>query len=235
MKPARKIFKAMLLTGVEKKLGDFSLCIDRFAVSKPGVYGLIGPNGSGKSTLAKLMAGLLEPDCGKIDPEHLTPRDITFLARKPYMMDDTVYNNLVYPLELRNIKPSPEFIAAFLDRMKFSHRGKQRAKSLSGGEQQKLAFLRAIIFKPRLVIVDEAMTAMDMDSLDFFEKTILEEQKRENSIWIIISHQMPHIRRICDSLFFMYDGRVETEGSVQEIFSDVQNPFIRQYLRTYDR
>ena len=224
----------MVLTGVEKKLGDFSLYVDSLTVSKPGVYGLIGPNGSGKSTLAKLISGLLEPDHGNIDAEGLSTRDITFLARKPYMMDDTVYNNLVYPLKLRGIEPAPELIAAFLDKMRFSHREKQRAKSLSGGEQQKLAFLRAVIFRPRLVIVDEAMAAMDMDSLDLFEKTILEEQKKENSIWIVISHQMPHIRRICDSLFFMYDGKVEAEGNIQEIFSDIRHPHLKQYLRSYD-
>ena len=224
----------MILTGVKKKLGDFSLCVDRFAASKPGIYGLIGPNGSGKSTLAKLIAGLLEPDSGSINSEGLSPKDITFLGRKPYMMDDTVYNNLVYPLKLRNKKPDPDIISSFLDRMKFSHRGKQRAKSLSSGEQQKLAFLRAIIFNPRFVIADEAMTAMDIDSLDLFEKTILEEQKKENSIWIIISHQMPHIRRVCDTLFFMYDGKVEAEGNIQDIFSNSANEHIRQYLRSYD-
>ena len=92
--------------------------------------------------------------------------------------------------------------------MKFSKRRKQRAKSLSGGEQQKLAFLRAIIFKPKLVITDEAMTAMDMDSLDLFEQTIIEEQKREKSIWIIISHQMPHIERLCKNIYSIRDGKV---------------------------
>jgi ABC-type multidrug transport system ATPase subunit len=224
----------MVITELEKKLGDFSLNIEKLQTPGPGIYGIIGPNGSGKSTLAKLMTGLIEPDTGKIDTLGLGPRDITFLSRKPYMMDDTVYNNLVYPLELRGIKPDPLMIAAFLDKMKFSHRAKQRAKSLSGGEQQKLAFLRAIIFKPRFIIADEAMTAMDMDSLDLFEKTILEEQKNEKSIWIIISHQMPHIRRLCDYIFFMHDGKIEKEGSLQDIFSANDNPHIRRYLRSYD-
>ena len=231
----------MILTGVKKTLGSFSLCVDSLSVSKPGVYGLIGPNGSGKSTLAKIMAGLLEPDTGTVNAEGLTNRDITFISRKPYMMDDTVYNNLAYPLQIREElgrkkrgAGDPRIINDFLGRMNFSKRAKQKAKSLSGGEQQKLAFLRAIIFKPRLIIADEAMTAMDMDSLDHFEKTIREEQEKEKSIWIIISHQMPHIRRICDFVFFMYDGKMETEGSVQEIFSNVKNQHLRKYLRSYD-
>jgi len=224
----------MILTNIEKKLGNFSLSIKRLVISAPGIYGLIGPNGSGKSTLAKIMAGILETDRGSIDTEGLKERDITFLGRKPYMMEDTVYNNLVYPLRLRNIKPDPELTESFLGRMGFSQKGKQRARSLSGGEQQKLAFLRSIIFKPRLVIADEAMTAMDLESLDLFESILLEEQKRENSVWVIISHQMPHIRRICNSIIFLYNGKVETEGSAQDIFSEASSPRIAQYLRSYD-
>jgi len=223
----------MLLNGIEKKQGDFFLNIETLAATKPGIFGLVGPNGSGKSTLAKIMAGLLAQDRGQVNTEGLSAREITFLTRKPYMMDDTVYNNLIYPLKLRGIKPDPKIIDSFLDRMNFSLRGKQRAKSLSGGEQQKLALLRAIIFKPRFVIADEAMTALDMDSLDLFEKAIMEEQKREGSIWIMISHQIPHIRRICDYVFFMYNGKVEAEGSVENIFSHIENPYLKQYLRSY--
>jgi len=223
----------MTLTGVEKKLGDFSLCVEKLVFPGPGIYGLIGPNGSGKSTLAKLMAGLLEGDRGSIDTGGLRLRDITLLSRKPYMMSDTVYNNLVYPLRLRNIESDPKLIAEYLEKMGFSERGKQKARSLSSGEQQKLAFLRALIFKPRLVIADEAMTALDIDSLDVFENMILEEQKKENTVWIIISHQMPHIRHLCSRIFFMYNGRIETDGSTEEIFHQSTNPHLRQYLRSY--
>jgi len=223
----------MLLKGIEKKQGDFFLQVEMLAATAPGVYGLIGPNGSGKSTLAKIMAGLLAADRGQVDTEGLSARDITFLTRKPYMMDDTVYSNLIYPLKLRGIKPDPKIIDDFLDRMNFSHRRKQRAKSLSGGEQQKLALLRAIIFKPKFIIADEAMTALDMDSFDLFEKTIMEEQKREGSIWLMISHQIPHIRRICEHVFFMYNGKVESGGYTREFFFDIENPHLKQYLRSY--
>ena len=231
----RKADDSLLLTGIEKNLGDFSLKVEKLSISFPGIYGIIGPNGSGKSTLAKIMAGLLKVDRGSIKSNGLGERDITFLSRKPYMMDDTVYNNLVYPLKVRNIKPDPGRCAAYLDRMGFSQRGKQKARSLSGGEQQKLALLRALIFKPLLIIADEAMTAMDMDSLDLFETMILENQKKEPIIWVFISHQMPQIRRLCDHVFFMYNGKVETEGSTEEIFSRLScvNPRLGQYLQSY--
>jgi len=223
----------MVLEGVKKKLGDFSLSVEKLVVPGSGIYGLIGPNGSGKSTLAKLMAGLLEPDRGKIDTGGLGERDITLLSRKPYMMNDTVYNNLVYPLKLRNINNETKLIAEYLAIMGFSEKTKQKARSLSGGEQQKLSFLRALIFKPRLIIADEALTALDIDSLDLFENLILESQKNDPIIWIIISHQMPHIRRLSDRVFFMYQGKVETEDDTEALFSWTDNPHLKQYLRTY--
>jgi ABC-type multidrug transport system ATPase subunit len=223
----------MTLTGIEKKLGVFSLCVEKLEVPGPGIYGVIGPNGSGKSTLAKLIAGLIDTDRGLIDTAGLGPRDITFIPRKPYMMDDTVYNNLVYPLRLRKIKPDPALIDEYLDKMRFSDRAKQKARSLSGGEQQKLSLLRALIFRPRLIIADEAMTALDIDSLDLFENLILDEQKKDPIIWIIISHQMTHVRRLADVVFFMYQGRIEASGSVAEILSHRSNRHLGQYLRVY--
>ncbi|MDR0448524.1 MAG: ABC transporter ATP-binding protein [Treponema sp.] len=223
----------MTLTGVEKILGNFSLSIKKLVVSEPGIYGLVGPNGSGKTTLARLAAGLLEPDQGRIDPEGLNPGDITFLSRKPYMMDETVYNNLVYPLKLRKIQPDPKLTAEYLAMMGFSEKGKQKARSLSGGEQQKLALLRALIFKPRLIIADEAMAAMDLDSLELFEGMILEAQKKDPIIWIFISHQIPQIKRLCGQVFFIDKGRIEAQGSADEIFSPGTNPRLRQYLRSY--
>jgi ABC-type multidrug transport system ATPase subunit len=223
----------MTLTGLEKKLGDFSLSIEKLVVPGPGIYGLVGPNGCGKTTLAKLMAGLMTPDSGSIDTGALGPRDITLLSRKPYMMDDTVYNNLVYPLRLRKMVPDAKLIDEYLEQMGFSERRKQRARLLSSGEQQKLAFLRALIFKPRIIIADEAMTALDIDSLDLFEKTVLDEQKKDPIIWIIISHQMSHVRRLVNYLFFLYQGRVESRGNMEEMLSRPVNGRLKQYLCVY--
>jgi ABC-type multidrug transport system ATPase subunit len=223
----------MLLTGVTKKLGDFFLNIEKIDISSPGIYGLVGPNGSGKTTLAKLMAGILEADNGSIDPQGLSSREITLITRKPYMMDDTVYNNLVYPLRLRKINPDPALIAGYLEKMGFSQKEKQKARSLSSGEQQKLALLRALIFKPRLVIADEAMTALDIDSLDVFENMILAEQKKDPIKWIIISHQMSQVRRLTNHVFFMHNGKIETDGATEDLFTVNSNPHLKQYLRAY--
>jgi ABC-type multidrug transport system ATPase subunit len=221
----------MKITALKKKLGSFSLDIEALSINKPGIYGLIGPNGCGKTTTAKLIAGLLPPDSGTIDLEGLDFKDITMLSQKPYMMNDTVYNNFVYPLKLRKIVPDRELCNTYLEKIGFLKRQKQKAGSLSGGEQQKLAILRALIFKPKLIIADEALTDLDIDSLDMFEELILDGQKKDPIIWLVISHQLPHVKRLCEYIFFMDKGRLETEGPAGEILTNPHNRKVRQYLK----
>jgi ABC-type methionine transport system ATPase subunit len=140
---------------------------------------------------------------------------------------------LVYPLRFRGIKSDPALCGEFLGRIGFQNRRKQHARSLSGGEQQKLAMLRALIFEPRFVIIDEALTDLDIDSLDMFmfEGMILDIQKRKPIIRLVISHQLPHIRRICEHIFFMIRGHLETEGSADQIPVRPENPLVKSYLK----
>jgi len=216
------------LSGVRKTMGDFTLAVDDFRVPGPGIYGLVGPNGCGKSTLAKLITGILTPDSGRVDTP-LGGGEITMVTQKPYIMDDTVLNNLAYPLKVRGIKNWREPCGEYLEKIGFLGRGNLQARRLSGGEKQKLALLRAMIFGPRLAVLDESMTELDLDSLDLFTGMILERQKRDGSAWIVISHQLSLIRRMCSRVFFMTAGRLEAQGPTEEILRS-GNQAVRRYL-----
>jgi ABC-type multidrug transport system ATPase subunit len=218
----------MHITSLKKTLGSFSLSIDNMEIKLPLVYGLIGPNGCGKSTAVKLFNGILQPDSGKIDTS-VNSREITMVTQKPYIMNDTVYNNLVYPLKLRKIETEP-LCSIYLEKAGLTGQKNQRARELSGGEKQKLALLRAMIFNPKIIILDESMTDLDLDNLDLFENMILERQKKDPIVWIIISHQLVQIRRLCDYIFFMSNGKLEAEGTTETLLQS-DNPDVKRYLK----
>jgi len=204
------------LTGVRKKLGDFTLDVDRLEIATPGVYGLVGHNGCGKSTLAKLITGILTPDSGRVHTP-LGGGEVTMVATKPYMMDDTVINNLAYPLQVRGIKNRRELCEQYLGKAGFSEYRNRRARGLSSGERQKLALLRAMIFNPRLLILDESMTDLDVAGTELFTRLILEQQARNRAVCIVISHRLSQIRRMCSHVFLMSAGRIEAQGASEEV------------------
>jgi len=222
----------MKITDVKKDFGGFSLRVANLALAPGTVYGLIGPNGCGKTTLLRIMAGLLAPDAGTVDAEGLTWRDVTMAPRKPYFLRDTVYRNLVYPLSLRGIKPDPAAVDYYLGLAGLKSRQKQYAPSLSAGEQQKLSLVRAMIFTPKLILIDESFSSLDIESAGRFERAIAERRGGgEPATYVICSHQLPHIQRLCGHVFFMWEGSVEAEGTADEILLRPQNPNLRYYLK----
>ena len=220
----------MKITNLTKSFDGFNLQVDNFELEPGRIYGLIGPNGCGKSTFVKIMAGLLEPDSGNVDFMGLTSYDITMIPRKPYFLHDSVYKNLLYPLALRKIKPEQELIDEYLGLAGLKDKQKQYALSLSGGEQQKLALVRAFIFNPKLILIDEAFTNLDIESMSLFEDFIHKKQQLEPLTWIISSHQLSHIRRLCEHVIFMYDGKIEAVGTVQDVMLKPKNALLKKYI-----
>jgi ABC-type multidrug transport system ATPase subunit len=221
----------MRISNIVKKYDTFSLNWQRSDSFDTKVYGIIGPNGCGKTTLMKIAAGLVKPDGGHIDYNGLTARDVTMLFRKPYMMHDTVYRNLTYPLKIRKIKPDKEQVDFYLEMAGLQDIKNQYAPSLSGGQQQKLSFVRALIFSPKIIFIDEAFSNMDIESVALFEGHILKMQKDKPITWMIISHQLSNIKRLCDHVYFMHNGSAGAEGSTDEILFNPQNPDLQKYLQ----
>ena len=200
---------------------------------EPGkIYGLIGANGCGKTTLIKMLAGLLPPDGGSIDYEGLTQRDITMVSKTPYLLHDSVYENLVYPLKIRHRKINEETVEYYLTLAGLADKRKQYARSLSGGEQQKLALARALIFEPKLILLDEGMSNLDIESGLQFEAMILQHQKTTPITWLIVSHRLSHIKRLCDCIFFMEKGKVAVSGSTEEMLTRPQDAALLWYLQS---
>jgi len=221
----------MKIFDLKKSFDKFSLHIERLDLPSGKIYGIIGPNGCGKTTAMKIPAGLIKPDSGEIDYEGLTQSEITMVMKKPYLIHDTVLRNLIYPLKIRKIKPDPATVDHYLEITGLQDLLNENALSLSGGEQQKLALARAMIFSPKMILIDEAFSNMDIESVAFFEKYILENQKKNPITWVVISHQLSNIKHLCEYTFFMHNGEIKASGPTDELLSSPQNEDLIRYLQ----
>lgn len=197
----------MIITDLSKTEGDFTLQIDRMELMPGKIHGLVGHNGSGKTILLKCIMGILTPDRGTIDYEGLTPQDITLMSQRPYLLHASVYDNLVYPLKVRGQRPDEKEMDRLLERVGLLAQKKQYARSLSSGERQKLSFLRAIVFGPKFVMMDETLSNMDHDSEAVILDLIRQTQAERPITWLIVNHQLEQKKELCDVMHRMEKGR----------------------------
>ncbi len=222
----------MIEVAVTKRLGAFELDA-KFACATDGIVALFGRSGAGKTSLVNLLAGLSRPDSGRIEIEGVTVFDssrgidlaperrrIGYVFQEgrlfPHM---TVGGNLTYglrrvPVEERRIQLGQ--IVALLGLEDFLER---RPHHLSGGEKQRVAFGRALLANPRLLLMDEPLAALDRARKEEI-LTFIERLRDELAIPIIyVSHAMPEIIRLADTMVLMSDGRIEAVGPLDELTS----------------
>ena len=198
----------MRITELRKKIGKTDLYIEDLEIESGMIHGLVGPNGCGKTTLLKLIMGITEPDSGSIDYGALGPQDITMMSQRPYLMHASVYENIVYPLKIRGERIDEAMIDGLLERTGLLEIKDQYAGSLSSGERQKLSFLRAIVFKPKMVLMDETLSNLDADSGKLFREMLLERHREDGSTWLIVSHQWDAMNDLFDRVHHMEKGRI---------------------------
>ena len=201
----------MKITDLKVSVGGFCLSVPSAEFTPGKIHGITGHNGSGKTILLKTIMGILTPESGVIDYEGLVLQEVTLMTQRPYLLHGSVYENLVYPLKLRGIRPdAPEMAAEIdrlLDRVGLLEQKNQYARSLSSGERQKLSFLRAIIFRPKFIMMDESLSNMDPESEAQILGLIGEIQaSREPVTWLIVNHQLEQKEGLCDVVHRMEKG-----------------------------
>lgn len=198
----------MKLQGIKKTIGNFQLSVDELLIEEGKIHGLVGHNGAGKSILLKIIMGIMERDAGDIDYGSISQSEITLMTQTPYLLHTSVYENVVYPLKLRKIKPDEEEVDKLLERAGMLAHKEQYALSLSSGERQKLSFLRAVIFKPKLIMMDETLSNLDPDSENTIIEMMKEIQDERQATWIIVSHQLESKGDLCDIIHRMEGGKM---------------------------
>ena len=182
-----------------------------FVISESPITVLTGNNGTGKTLLLKILAGIINPTSGSIifNNENLKNNDFSFIFQKPIFLDRTVYDNLLYVLKVKNkMKRADEVINKNAQEYKITHLLYRSTRGLSGGEQQIISFIRALIVSPRVIFLDEAFSNLDKLYIDKIEFII--NQISKNGIKIImISHDDNQILRLANQVFNIKDGAID--------------------------
>jgi molybdate transport system ATP-binding protein len=217
----------MISVDVEKRLGEFSLN-SRFE-TMGGVTGVFGPSGSGKTTLVNMIAGLIAPDRGRIVidkavlfdsvagidvPAHR--RHIGYVFQEGRLFPHlTVAANLDYGRRMCGLVRDPADFERIIGLLDIAHLLDRRPGKLSGGERQRAAVGRALLMRPRLLLLDEPLASLDAarkrEILPYLEK--LRDEARVPMVYV--SHHPGELRRIATTVVLVDAGRVTATGSLE--------------------
>ena len=204
---------------------------------------LIGPSGGGKSTLIRLLNRLAEPSTGQIFldgadiatlPVLQLRRRVGMVLQKPFMFEGTVLSNLQRPFLYRQEAPpaaASEAVQRALNLARLSPDYLTReARSLSGGEQQRVSLARALVGGPQLLLLDEPTSALDRPTSDRLAATLHEICRSERLTILLVTHDLRLAGRIADYLLYLEGGRIIEEGEGKELLANPRTEEFRRFL-----
>lgn len=214
--------------------------LEKMTLEKGKVYGIIGPNGAGKTTMLKIIAGLEDSTKGKIlyngNPlNDLVLKNITYMSQRPYLLRTSVFNNIAYPLKIRkyNRKTIENKVNEIMQELGIFELRYQLATSLSGGESQKVALARALVFDPALLALDEPTANIDPNSIEIIEKAIVRRNREKGITVIIITHNMGQAKRLCNHIIFMDRGKIIESGKADQLILNPEKEETKRFLSLY--
>lgn len=225
----------MLSVDIERRLGEFAIALKFEAVS--GATALFGPSGAGKTSAVNMIAGLVRPDRGRIAldenvlfdsntridvPPHR--RRIGYVFQEGRLFPHlTVAQNLDYGRWVSGLAADSaerERIIALLD---IGTLLKRRPGHLSGGERQRVAFGRALLMKPRLLLLDEPLASLDRGRKLEILPYLARLRDEAHVPMIYVSHQAGEIQKLCSQVIRIEDGRVQASGGLELLDAEMQH------------
>ena len=226
--------------GLSKRFGGL-VAVDRLTLAVPAgeIRGLIGPNGSGKTTTVNVLSGLYRPDAGEIHlggrrTDGLRPHEIaacgvarTFQIPKLFGTMSVLDNVLLPALAARDRgacrspRAALDRARALLDFVTLDRMRHAQARELSGGQSMLVQIARALMLEPlRVMLMDEPFAGVHPAIRDIIMEAILRMHRDEGLTFLIVSHEMAELRRLCQRVSVMDDGRLIAEGTLAEVATD---------------
>ncbi len=221
----------VVISGLTKNFDDLT-AVDHIELNVPkgSIYGLLGPNGAGKSTTIRLLCTLLKPDDGTATVSGLdileSPvqvREITGILPEEgnHTLYQTLsaYDNLEYFARLYDVPEDeiPGRIEELLTFMDLWDRKDDPAGELSTGNRQRLALCRALLHKPKVLLLDEPTAALDPVAAKRVRELILRFSEKYGQTFFINSHNLSEVQRMCDKIAIIDEGKILLSGDTQEL------------------
>lgn len=196
---------------------------------------ILGPNGAGKSVLLRLLHGLLKPAGGRISWAGMEPAAVrrrqAMVFQRPVMLRRSVLGNLTHALAVRGVGRAARSALAHeaLEAAGLAAMARQPTRTLSGGEQQRLAIARAWALKPEVLLLDEPTANLDPGATRAIEELIAAVEQDGARI-IMTTHDIGQARRLADDVLFLHGGRLLEHGPAARFFAGPADPAAARFI-----
>ncbi|MBG1232508.1 ABC transporter ATP-binding protein [Aestuariivirga litoralis] len=232
------------LRGVEKRFSPTMLALDAIDldIHEGEFLSLLGPSGCGKTTTLRVIGGFEEPTAGRL---LLDGADITSL--KPYARPvNTVFQdyalfphmdvsaNVAFGPSLRNVSgaETKKRVGEALERVGLSDKAKEPVQKLSGGQRQRVALARALICEPRLLLLDEPLSALDANLREQMRLELKRLQKQIGTTFLMVTHDQTEALSISDRIVVMNQGRIEQIADPATLYDKPASRFVASFIGT---
>jgi peptide/nickel transport system ATP-binding protein len=205
-----------------------------FVVRHGEILGLVGESGTGKSTLARIILGLVKPEKGEVI--HHTPRP-QIIFQDPYSSLNPAYSvewSVEEPLRIYGKYDAAERKRRVHDMLKKVELPEEcfRAKpdELSGGQRQRVSIAAALIRRPRFIIADEPVSALDVTIQAQILKLMRDLREELDLSYLFISHDLNVVYQLCDRVLVMKQGRIVEQGTIDQVFNHPREEYTKKLL-----
>lgn len=232
---------AVSLSGVTKRFGEMTAVRDLDLEVQPGEFlSMLGPSGSGKTTVLRMIAGFEDVSGGSIRiggtdvtalPAHRRPVNTVFqdYALFPHL---TIAENVAYGLKVagRAKADRTDAVARALEQVRLGHVADRLPHQLSGGQRQRIALARALILRPRVLLLDEPLGALDKQLREEMQIELKSMQREVGITFIFVTHDQEEALTLSDRVAVFNDGRIEQVDSARSVYEYPQTEFVARFL-----
>lgn len=227
------------LQNINKRYGDRTILTDiNLSIAKGEIVSILGPSGCGKTTLLNLILGLTDVSSGRLvyDGEDLTQVPMEKRGFNIVFQDYALFPNLnarkniTYGLRNFPDRSTPAEVDDLIDLLGLRKHLNQRIDSLSGGQKQRVALARTLVMKPRLLLLDEPLSALDGLIKESIKDRIKTIARQLNLTTLIVTHDPEEALTLSDKVLIINEGRIAQFATPTEIMTKPQNDFIQRFI-----